>query len=287
MAEEETAPSASVIRNRAYCRKWYAKSKEALNEKRRARYREDPEYRAKAIARANKKRPGKKTKKKKRYRRKIKAVDILKKYRKGMFRKVDTTYLMDIGSMSKMLERDPRTIRRWEAAGLIPTPFRNSRGQRGYTMEVATSIIYAFQNDPRLRSGPRAKSPVVFPVQVLDPDGTARVEAMYGIRHLASTLGCSMSGARQLERSGLIPRTPFRDPASSFRYYTGDMLLAVRESMGRVGVLPGHIGSSSPPILRDAIIDAWVSQGVLGKKILKRISINSKKGHHAAKEVNA
>lgn len=98
----------SETTNNAF-KKWYEKGKDKLSEKRKQRYQTDPEYRAKYLARAAKRR-----------------AEFPPPSRAGQPRIREVggkpQEVFSIGETSQMIGIGPQTIRQWEAAGTIPPP---------------------------------------------------------------------------------------------------------------------------------------------------------------------
>lgn len=99
---------------------YYAKNRDAFNKRRRDRYKNDPEYRAKVNGQtaAYRKRVADNE---------IEYVPIIVKV-KGKSRK-----LWRMGKLCEVCERPSDTVRRWEALKLVPKPYMQGR-HRLYSM---------------------------------------------------------------------------------------------------------------------------------------------------------
>lgn len=86
-------------------KKWYSKNKEALAEKRRERYRNDPVYRAKALA--NRKKQVERTPKMK---------DML-----------PDEYVYSMPTLAEHLDISVWKLREWRRRGFFPEPFKHGR----------------------------------------------------------------------------------------------------------------------------------------------------------------
>jgi len=120
---------------------WYAKNKEDFNAKRRARYANDPEYRAKQRARTEEW--------------KARQRELRRAERGDAPRTRDRTIMVEcaggkvamhtIGVFSERVGKSIVTLRSWERKGFLPeSPFRSSRGDRLYTdamIDVVAGIV--------------------------------------------------------------------------------------------------------------------------------------------------
>lgn len=118
-----------------YQRNYYQSRKEIRSEKRKLKYNEDPEYRAKAIERTKRYRD-----RKKQERQALIAAGVIPKRKKTEFVRqyidIDgvkfTAFTID--ELAEKVGRSSASIEKWYFSGLIPkTPFIGKRGERLFT----------------------------------------------------------------------------------------------------------------------------------------------------------
>lgn len=123
-------------------KQWYERNKEALAERRKARYKEDKKYRQKVLQQ-NRDYRAKKAKERKA---KPKPKVRIPKHRKPVEMKIQVnghrieTQLVHIGAFARAIGRSVPTIHQWERLGLLPrTPYvlqSRSKQERLYTEDM-------------------------------------------------------------------------------------------------------------------------------------------------------
>lgn len=131
-----------------YFSKYYEENKAEINEKRRQRYEEDPEYKQRVL------KSSREYRRRKRERdggeRKVRAP----RFAKPLVVKTGdggTIELYSVGFVARLLRRNVQTINHWEKAGVLPpTPYRDERGFRFYTIAMIGAIRDAVSHKRRL-----------------------------------------------------------------------------------------------------------------------------------------
>lgn len=129
----------------SYFAKYYAENKEKILSRRRQRYKEDPEYREKIMARARE------AKRKLLAKRKVERAKNKDKNQPTRFRIQygDEEIPVDMyttGQVAKKLGRTTQTIRIWEKNGLIPEAlYRTTAHDRLYTELQLTLLVEAYR----------------------------------------------------------------------------------------------------------------------------------------------
>lgn len=131
-----------------YFSKYYEENKEDINERRRKRYDEDPEYKERVLRSSRDYR--------KRKREEHGGDRRARTPRYARPTEVETgdggtIELYSVGFAARLLKRNVQTINHWEAAGVLPsTPYRDERGFRFYTIGMIKAIKDAIGQKRRL-----------------------------------------------------------------------------------------------------------------------------------------
>lgn len=136
-----------VANKPGYFSKYYEENKGEINDKRKRRYEEDPDYKDRVLQSS---RDYRKRKREESGEPKMK----LPRYARPMTvgtgdgGEID---LFSIGAFAKLLGRNVQTINHWERALVLPpTPYRDDRGFRFYTIEMMRSVKNAVSHKRRL-----------------------------------------------------------------------------------------------------------------------------------------
>ena len=129
-----------------YFKDWYDGNKDGLAEKRKAKYRGDPEHRAKTIQSSRD------------YRRRVAANRVhVPRYSRPLVKKTGSgskIELYTVGAFAMVVGRSIQAINNWQARGLLPvTPYLRKRGDREvryYTMAMAEAVKEVIGSKRRL-----------------------------------------------------------------------------------------------------------------------------------------
>lgn len=130
-----------------YFAEYYAKNKKRMSAERKRRYKQDPEYRERALQASRDYRE--------RQRDDDGGVRIrLPRYQKPITATVgdgSKIALFSVGAFAVYLGRSVQAVTHWEKAGVLPqTPYRNSRGFRFYTADMMAAVKKAVGSRRRL-----------------------------------------------------------------------------------------------------------------------------------------
>lgn len=127
------AQSSDGSTDQGYFQRYYEENKEEINEKRRERYQNDPDYRARSLEASKRYRE----RKRKKGRVRVARLRAAKEYRTGDGAKIK---LYSVGVFATFIGRSAQSLSHWEKRGIMPdTPFRDTRGYRLFSrgmMEV-------------------------------------------------------------------------------------------------------------------------------------------------------
>ena len=140
-----------------YFQEWYDDNRDDLNERRRARYAADPEYRKK-VQKWNQDARARRRKEAAREDREAKRAVKIKTA--GAWKTVEVEVdgvmvrMFTIGALARAIGKGISTIRVWERNGTLPeTPYRSKKGDRLYTLEMVESIQKALRQAGKLDIG--------------------------------------------------------------------------------------------------------------------------------------
>lgn len=272
-------------------RDWYEANGERLNEKRKAKYHNDPKYRDKVLktnqdSRAKRKSTSKKSGDKRASRartdeKRWKTVEaVVDGVRETMF---------SIGALAQALGCSIQAIRLWERQKLIPaTPIRTGKGKNGdrlYTRAMVENIREILTAQGRLagvgsreRNGARALKRFVRLAS-----GKVAETRLFLIGALAKAVGRNVVTLEQLEAKGFLPRTPFRASSVGRRLYTADMIEAVKLAFEDRG---GDVrGEEAWKGFHDDVLKRWTAQGMIGAVLVQeapeKVASNAQETSHA------
>jgi hypothetical protein len=200
-----------------YFQGWYEENGDDWNERRRQRYAEDPEYRKK-VRRWNKEaRNRRKVEERKEKRAARKAMKIQPS---GAWKTIEVevdgvkTRMFTIGALARVLGKGISTIRVWEKKGVLPeTPHRSSKGDRLYTVEMVEAIqetLWRVGKLERTKEVVRKKKKPSYVVRKVKFKGQRKPQEvqLFKIGSLAKAVGRTVVALTQMEKRGVLPRTP-------------------------------------------------------------------------------
>jgi len=259
-------------KTQGYFQEWYESNRGDLNERRRERYANDPEYRAKVqkwnqLARERRRAKADEEEREARGAVKMKA--------SGSWKTVEIEVdgvkvrMFTIGALAKATGKGISTIRVWEKNGTLPeTPYRSKKGDRLYTLEMVESVQRALRKAGKLNVGvlrAKARPPYVErEVCFQGVDEPVRLR-LYKVGTLAKAVGRTVVAITQMEKRGVLPRTPFVLSALEYRLYTLDMIEVVQAAFDKRG---GTIrGRSEWDDFHDEIVDGWTRLGIMDARL--------------------
>lgn len=248
-----------------YFRRWYAENGEALNQSRKRRYQEDPEYKAKVLEGNRQARAARREQARLAAAPAEQAKKVLTKLPtwRGVVVGADT--LMTIGALASTAGVTVQTVRSWERTGNIPEPTaRTEAGVRLYSQEMLDQIYEAQRDAGKIKTEGVVHIPPArcYHFLVRWPDGSERVVPFYRVGVLATTLGRRASAIDTLERRGLLPVSPFRWSGRGHRLYTPKMLLDVYCVL--------HGGFDDP---KAEILERWACLGLDGAQLVEPVNV--------------
>lgn len=257
-----------------YYKEWYENNKEALSEARKARYANDPEYRERVRTwNAN----SRKRKRKAALKEMRRARKVVKLGADGAWKtfnvEVDGVIIpaFTIGAVAKATGKSLSTLRVWERKGIIPeTPYRANNGDRLYTLEqieaVKRSLDAHGKYDPMLAKVKKPPSYVIKTVY-FESIGQSVEMRLYKVGTLAKALNRTVTAVTQMERRGVLPRTPLIATEFEYRLYSLDMIEVVQKAFNkRSGLIRSRHDKRS---FYNEIEDGWEDLGVTEARLLE------------------
>lgn len=259
-----------------YFKEWYSENADSLNEKRRQRYAEDPEYRKKiqeSNAR-NRKVRRKISRAERRAEEKAKLVNVDKRPWRAVTAIVEVdgerveAQVFTIGALAKALGCSVQVIRLWESKGVIPeTPLRGSGGDRLYTPEFINMVREVLTSKGRLgrvsRTLPRGSKRKV----IYAHNGGVVEVVMFRVGALADAIGRTAATIDQLEQRGVFPKTPFRASSTRYRLYTAEMIKVANKVFdSKRDPIRGDVWME----IRSEVEDGWEKLGVFGAQLVEK-----------------
>jgi hypothetical protein len=288
---------------REYYRRWWEKNKEKVLQRRRERYAEDSGYREQ-IAEASKRSKKKRRQEKREFlgdrRRKVRLPRVKEPVEIEWRGKRVLGYGVDI--LCRVLGRSRSTVFSWERMEWMPrTPLADKNGDKLYTagMIMVVKEVADANRDEGLSRGKRVFSggnAMYSRIQLgwdsltgdeeFDEDvlsgGMVRVPPVvtvkallrgkptlfYTVDTLVRSVGRSKYCVLGWEKSGLLPRTPFRD-VRRWRLYTLEMITVVGTVIGQY-----EVGDIDRGAVYEKIVSGWRACGVSGQseQLVTRIS---------------
>jgi len=254
---------------------WYADNGSRLNEKRRERYFEDPEYRQRVLDVNQQYREKKKKIQKKERIQQRKAVRIRPTESTWKTVEIDVagvkTPMYTIGALARAIGRGISTVRVWEREGILPpTVHRSPKGDRLYSVETVAEIRKILKKEGRIDHPSqlrRKKRPESVDRMVLFADGERRRLRLYKVGTLAKAVDRTVVSLAQMEKQGRLPATPMRASSLGYRLYTMRMIETVKEAFDVNG---GSLRGKEWDEFYDQVEADWRSQGVFGALVLER-----------------
>jgi DNA-binding transcriptional MerR regulator len=256
-------------------KEWYAKNAGKWNKRRRARYANDPAYRAIVLERNRKHRSEEKKKEQAESKKKHKARKVRVKSRWKTVKIRGKPYFT-IGALADRLGVSVQAIRLWERQGVIPPPAHripigesDDGGQRLYRLEEIEKIRAVLKAQDRLKKAP---SEVLDPVRqyerdVIYPDGTTKLEKLYTVGVLARAVTRTVVTLEHLERKGYLPETPLRGSSVGRRLYTKEMIEVVKGAFDKRP--DGLRGAEAWKEFYEEVLQGWTAAGVVGASLKK------------------
>jgi len=250
---------------------WYQANGERLNEKRKARYHADPEYREKVLkqnqeSRAKRKEEARKQPRPPRPPQPSRLERPIEMEVEGVVQRVFTT-----GAVAKQLGCSVQTLRQWEAKGVIPeTPLRAEHGSsrdRLYTAQMVDEMRTQLHAQGRLQRRKPLVRPDGLKRYVRFKDRHVEEVQLYLIGVLAKTVNRNVVTLKQMEARGLLPRTPFVTSRVDRRLYTKPMIDAVKTAFERYAydLRDPEYGK----LFHDQILAQWTAQGIVGAVLVQ------------------
>jgi DNA-binding transcriptional MerR regulator len=263
---------------------WYEQNAPSFNAKRRSRYETDPEYRAKVLEMNRKNREKRQAERAKEDKARKKAVKVVAspawKEFEGEAAGGETSNYVTIGAVAKAIRRSTQSVRLWEKQGLIPeTPYRNQRGDRLYTPQMVLEILNKVKDIKDLDPVDNKASINPVDAEVKLANGTLVEMRLFRVGVLAQAVGRTVLTLEQMERKGVFPSTPFRDPNTGHRYYSAEMIEAVKNAVDEMGGSRLR-GDQRKAEFNNRITNDWTALGVIGASM-----IQTKKGTTDGEEV--
>jgi DNA-binding transcriptional MerR regulator len=255
---------------------WYEENSAELNQARKAKYANDPEYREKVL-KANRE-----AREKRRKERQVekKAEKDATKVRTGVrpWKQFEVempgengtmTKLFTVGALAHAIGKSVQTVRLWEKQDIIPeTELRSPKGDRLYTAEQVEMIYGLLKKQGKLEEGKvrRRYTPKGFERMVQFLDGRQERLRMFRVGVLARAVDRTVVTVEQMEQKGILPVTPFRYSQTGYRLYTVEMIDVVRHAM------EAHLEDTQNETLvkafKAAVLSGWNELGVLDAKII-------------------
>lgn len=253
---------------------WYEDNGDDLNERRRERYANDPEYRTRVKQWNQEARERRRKARKAEKRAEKRAVKM--KASAGAWKTVEievdgvVTRMFTIGALARAVGKGISTIRVWERTGVLPeTPYRSDKGDRLYTVEMVEDIIEDLGRVGKLdhRRMKKRKKPSSVVRTVKPKKGPRREMRLYKIGTLAKAVGRTVVALTNMEKREALPCTPLVASSISYRLYTVEMIEAVQAAFAkRGGVIRGRLEWEG---FYDEIYGAWVEQGIMDAKVIE------------------
>lgn len=259
-------------KSRGYFQEWYGENRDDLNERRRERYATDEEYRAKVQKWNRDARERRRREADKEDRRVRKAVKL---GTSGSWKTVEIEVdgvkvrMFTIGALARAIGKGISTIRVWERNGTLPeTPYRSKKGDRLYTLEMVEAIQKELRKAGKLNRGTLSEKkrptyvekPVVF-------NGTDEpvVMRLYKVGTLARAVDRTVVAITQMEKRGVLPKTPLVSSSLEYRLYSIDMIEVVQGAFSKRG---GTIrGQSEWEDFCDEVVEGWEALGVMDARL--------------------
>ena len=257
----------------SYFQDWYKVHGEKLNESRKDRYQNDPEYREKVLAQNRKARRKKREESKserlaQRAAQKVKPSKAWKSVNWEIEDEDGTkrvVKMFTISAVARSLDCSVQALRMWERKGIIEsTPYRYSKGDRLYTVEQIEAMRKHLTKEGRV--GPnktKIKSqPYVEKKVVMAGRKRGRKTRLFRIGTMAQLVGRTVVTLEQLENKGSLPETPFRLSEAGHRLYTLGMMKAVKKAFDK---RDGEVrGEEAWQGLFSDVKASWEAMGVMG-----------------------
>jgi DNA-binding transcriptional MerR regulator len=252
---------------------WYAVHGEALNEKRRMRYKSDQEYRNRVLNASKQTRRKNKgpedlapTTPKRRQDAKKRAIFVYD----GVVESPHKPAYFTLKALARHLGVPVETVKRWQRLEQLPKGTRIpgikavlfSESEAKAAINAASSILSKGVQTRATGTDPSRPSRWL----VSFPDGRTEETDLFTIRLVAKALGRTPESIIQLENSGFFPRTPLRKEPRGRRFYSADMIEVAANSFGaRANSIRGE---SNWEAIFAEIEQGWSQRGWIDAKLI-------------------
>ncbi len=205
---------------------WYDRNSVDFNKRRRDRYKNEPDYKAKRLAENETYRETHQVEKEKSH---VCNIEI-----DGV---IFSANLYTIGTLAEMLKCSAQAIRNWEKEGVIfKTPLRDDLGVRLYTQEMISDLFTVLKHQGKLTSIVSRAVRRDTALYLCLNEGTHLLEEVLFFKRskLLEACGRTDHTVRELEASGIIPTTPYHDAFNGNKLYTVRMLNIVKDVFSKL-----------------------------------------------------
>lgn len=279
---DDKSPAETSTTEKTYFQRWYEKEGRKLNRRRKKKYKEDPDYKAKvleqnkamrkrrALERAPEKIEEKKARGKLRTKINWKSYQVPASVLGNKAKKGQKITVFTVGAAATMLGCSEQAIRLWEKKGVLPKPLRYKK-DRVYTKAQIDKYKKSLEQLGRIGAGQR-KVPILREIfkTVRFADGETKEVGLFRIGELAKASQRTVVTLEQLEAKEALPKTPFRNPTATgepgTRFYTFEQIKAVKKAFEKRAWEVR--GKEEWQRLYDEVFEAWEKLGVIGASIV-------------------
>jgi DNA-binding transcriptional MerR regulator len=178
------------------------------------------------------------------------------------------TRVFTVGALARAIGKGVSTIRMWERNGVLPeTPYRSSKGDRLYTLEMVEAVREAMRKSGKLKESlltPKTKPPFV--VRKVRFSGAEPIEMrLYKVGSLAKAANRTVVALCLMEKRGVLPKTPLMASGLKYRLYTVEMIEVVQKAFekrgNRVRGREDWLG------FYEEVVREWTSLGVMDARV--------------------
>lgn len=257
-------------------KEWYDQNGERLNQKRKDRYENDLEYRAKVLA------TNQASRQKRREEQAKNPKPRVKKTPEERFKPVELEVngkvekVLTIGALAHTLGCSIQAIRLWEKQSVIPRTKLRSKGKTGdrlYTTSMVEQIRRVLTEQGRIGNEPRVpREPRALKRYVCLSNGKTREVQLFLIGALAKAVDRNVATLEQMESKGHLPETPFRSTSVGRRLYTTEMIEAVQyEFNAREERNEDLRGETAWKSFYDDVLRRWTHLKVIGAYLVETL----------------
>lgn len=256
---------------------WWEANKADYNAKRRARYRDNPEYK-KRVRQINAESRKHLAEERAEERAEEESARLVEAH-SPTWRTFQITVERDgvlvetegftIGALAAATRRSIQGLRLWERQGVIPPPDAKSpKGDRLYTLEAINTMVTRLDREGRLeqtgrqtRGLPRVEKTVRY------SDGREELVVLFQVRAVARAMQRTIVTVQQLEARGVLPETPFRATSRKYRLYTQAQVASIvrrfKQQGGDLRLKPAQ------QAFHDAVLEDWRRLGLLNASLVE------------------